>query len=255
MVKRIKKFKTEDLIKSKIKELLLTKGIHISRSINSNESRLILDSINRNRILNVMDIGANTGQFAIKLLHGGFKGNLHSYEPDPNVFNKLNKHSEKISAWKTFNEAILDPGRNGNLEMLKISSNTGLSSSFLEPTQNLYDIYSHVKFNEKVEVRITDLNSALTRFPEGNTLIKADTQGSEKEIFMSINLKKHQNIKAIALEISHIQIYQGEWKIEDCLDYFAVNGFVLTAISMEDYRPEIGAIQSNLIFENRNTNE
>lgn len=255
MIKKIKKFKTEDLVKSKVKELLLTKGIHIGRSINTNESRLILDSINRNRILNVMDIGANTGQFAIKLLHGGFNGNLHSYEPDPTVFDKLNKHTENFNLWKTFNEAILGPERNGDSEVLKISSNTGLSSSFLEPTQNLYDIYSHVKFNENVEVRIIDLNSALTRFPEGNILIKADVQGSEKEIFMSINLKKHRNIKAIALEISHIQIYHGEWKIEDCLNYFAVNGFVLTAISMEDYRSEIGAIQSNLIFENRNENE
>ncbi len=53
----------------------------ISNIIYENQSLHTIELINRHNINLVIDVGANMGQFAIKLRHAGYRGQIISFEP------------------------------------------------------------------------------------------------------------------------------------------------------------------------------
>jgi FkbM family methyltransferase len=234
---------------SRLKQFLLEHGIHVGKSINSDETKLVLDSLSRNGIDTVLDVGANSGQFAMRLLKSEFVGSILSFEPDPKVFAKLKRSCMGYKNWHGENCAVVgEVDLSGNV-VLNVASNSGFSSSLRTPTELLNQTYGHIKFVEKIEVEAVSINTILEKISSSSVFLKADVQGSERDIFQGLNFELFKNIKGILLEVSHIEIYEGEWLFSDALDFFHSQGFHLSAFSMEDYSRETGAIQSNLIFE------
>ena len=76
----------------------------------------------------VLDIGANIGQFGIDLRRSGYRGEIISFEPDPDNFLLLKRRAKSDTKWIVYDFAL---GAKEGFEMLNISGNAGLSSSFL----------------------------------------------------------------------------------------------------------------------------
>jgi FkbM family methyltransferase len=227
----------------------LSSGIHIGKAINATETKIVLDSIARMGTETVLDIGANSGQFASKLIQTSFSGAIYSYEPDPEIFLKLLQASSMYSNWHAENCAITSEEISSGKLILNVSSNSGYSSSIRSPSRLLSQTYKEIEFHKKIEVKAKKLSLILEDLKGTSILVKADVQGAERDIFQNLDLAGQHSIKAVFLELSHFEIYEGEWTFLEALSYFSDNGFHLRAVAMEDYSKELGAIQSNLLFE------
>jgi hypothetical protein len=59
----------------------------------------------------VLDVGANTGQYARRLRLGGCRGVIHSFEPGAEPFRELTGRASKDASWHAYQLALSDkPG-------------------------------------------------------------------------------------------------------------------------------------------------
>ncbi|MEM9645934.1 MAG: FkbM family methyltransferase, partial [Planctomycetota bacterium] len=54
----------------------------------------------------VLDVGANTGQYAKRLVRKGFRNNVVSFEPLPDAFSKLQGRCAEHDNWSARNHAL-----------------------------------------------------------------------------------------------------------------------------------------------------
>ena len=112
-------------IKCKLRSLLLDIGLDITHANNSWlwRRKKILSSYD---IDTVLDIGANSGQFARQMRYCiGYSKKIISFEPQSSVFEILKKASKNDKNWDVFNMALGDVNEKMKIN---ISENTGCSS-------------------------------------------------------------------------------------------------------------------------------
>ena len=84
-------------IKSFINKIIFLFGYKISNLNYFYDSELnLIRSINFLKIKSIIDVGANEGQFVLRLIKKGFKGNVLSFEPVSKAYNKLLLNAKKI---------------------------------------------------------------------------------------------------------------------------------------------------------------
>src|SRR3982751_3236266 len=72
------------------------------------------------QIKTILDVGANSGQYAEEVFYHGFKGEIHSFEPISNVFQKLQKKSKRFKNWQVHNLGV---GQKKETLMINVSEN------------------------------------------------------------------------------------------------------------------------------------
>ena len=242
---RVKIMKLQDTIQ----RTLSVFGYKIQRINSRDEIKIAMDLINLVSAELVLDLGANWGQFALSIRKAGYRKQIHSYEPDPEVNLKLQRRSKRDKEWHVFEEAITSKFKLGNgFRILRVANNSGYSSSLREPTEGFSKIYNHIRFNMEKRVKVADLEKVLSRTNVSAIHLKLDIQGSERDVFDGVDLIKCKQIKSIQIEVSHSQLYEDEWSLSEALKYFSSSGFGLFAFSVEDYNSKTGVVQSNLYF-------
>ncbi len=144
----------------------------------------------------LIDVGANSGQYAQTIRSLGYDGYIYSYEPLIEAFEKLKIVSDDDFKWKSFNVAL------GNFDG-KAEINVALNS---QSSSLLNMLPSHIKSapesiytrKELINVRKLDTIFEQGTFDKGeNLFLKVDTQGFEKKVLEggmnSINRKKVYN--------------------------------------------------------------
>ena len=76
-------------------------------SKNKSSFDILLDLSNKYNIETVLDVGANTGQFANTLRKNGFKNKIISFEPNSKVYDHLLKNSQQDKNWQIFKQCAL----------------------------------------------------------------------------------------------------------------------------------------------------
>src|SRR5690242_20492587 len=66
----------------------------------------LLTMITHHRIDTVIDVGANTGQYASALRKAGYTGRIISFEPLSEAYAELEKKSRPDPKWRVFQTAI-----------------------------------------------------------------------------------------------------------------------------------------------------
>lgn len=134
------------------------------------------------KISHVIDIGANTGQFAESLYDFGYKGKVVSFEPVSHVWEELKKRSQKYPDW-TVAERCAIGDHDGEITM-NVSDDT-VFSSVLAIKDTYVEHNRKSKIIDKEMTPIYKLDSIIQRYiePGGQhrILLKIDTQGYEKE--------------------------------------------------------------------------
>lgn len=159
----------------------------------------------------IIDIGANTGLFALRMKQLYPEAMIYCYEPFPSNFAQL---SENIKASKLKDVFTIPNGVGGNsrTELLYINkTNLGGHSLFA----------SEAHSNESVEIVITDIEQVLndTRH-ESIDLIKMDCEGAEYEILKAISPEMVKRIKVIIFEST-----ESVYDINDLIAYLTGIGF------------------------------
>ena len=145
-------------------------------------------SRNKKNYKNVLDIGSNIGIHSIILSKLGF--NVSAYEPDNRhyLILKNNIKNNKCKNIKTYKNAVWSKIQILNFN--RVMGNT--TGSHIENSKT--KVYGKIT---KTKVRSVIFNDLIDKFD----LIKIDCEGSEKEIFRNIDIKKLEKVDCI-LEIT-----------------------------------------------------
>lgn len=170
----------------------------------------------------VLDVGANLGQFANDLMISGFSKQIESFEPVKSQFELLAKSSRKNSKWKAHNFAFGD--QNGE-EEIYVTSNSGLSSSFLQMSEIHFNNFPSTKIVSSEKVKIKTIHDFIkeTGIEPKTTLLKLDVQGFESRVLLGCK-DQLEHFALCFLEVSLVPLYEKEPSFLEVLEYLSVNG-------------------------------
>ncbi|HVU06284.1 MAG TPA: FkbM family methyltransferase [Candidatus Paceibacterota bacterium] len=174
-------------------------------------------------IKTVLDIGANTGQFAEEIRSVLPDAFIYSFEPLKDCYDELVASRAGDPRFQAFNCALGD--RNAATDINR--SSYSASSSLLKMAQLHKDLYPHTKgeSTEAISVRrlddIPEMRSART---EKNILVKMDTQGYEDKVILG-GAEFLKSANALIVETSFVPFYEGQALFADIYKLLTSLGF------------------------------
>ena len=184
------------------------------------------DAFARNQLLNtlrpslIVDVGANTGQYASELRMAGYRGPILSIEPLDDAYQALVARAASDDAWQCLQLAL---GAETAQSVIHVSANSMSSSLATMSSEHLQAAPDSATIREQtVTVRRFDELSELTGAQR--IFLKIDTQGFEEQVLSGIG-DRWPDIVAIQLETSHVPLYDGAWLHPQVMQYFADRGW------------------------------
>lgn len=215
------------MIRSKVKKLLNQFGYDILHLPTDPVVRRRMELLDAQGIDLIFDIGANTGQYSLKLRELGYKGKIVSFEPLPDAFAELQKNAASDKNWTVVNTAI------GNSEgeiRINIAQNS-YSSSILDILPRHVESAAESAYVGELTVPVTTIDNIISQHhTEGqNLFLKIDTQGYERQVIEGCSNSLHL-IKGFQLELSLTPLYSGETLMQEMVDLLRSKGFKLMLI-------------------------
>jgi FkbM family methyltransferase len=176
----------------------------------------------------VLDVGANTGQFAQQLRHDyRYRGRIVSFEPMSAAFGKLKGHAAGDATWETLNFALGDAPGSQEINV----ANNSISSSLLSmlPTHRKFSPKSTTIGREQVEIRTLDEVFPSLRKDAKSVYLKIDTQGFESLVIAGAR-ESLKEIATVQMEMSLIHLYDGEILFAEMCQLMQSKGYTLVAI-------------------------
>jgi len=176
----------------------------------------------------VLDIGANSGQFARELRQDiGYTDRIISFEPLGEVFKSLKAHAKGDQRWEIFNFAIGDADEKREIN---IAANS-LSSSFLDILPTHLNAAPESKYIGKEVIDIRSLDSMFERVCTNskNVYMKIDTQGFESKVLKGATLSLPK-IGTVQMEMSLVPLYGTELLFDEMCILMREKGYTLIAI-------------------------
>lgn len=149
----------------------------------------------------VIHIGAHTGE-EVKLYQELFseKISMHLFEPQEKYFNLLKEKYSSSKNIKLYNFAC---GAKTSIEEMFISSNSGASSSILQPLQHL-EIHPEIKFNKKETINLDLLDNFKIY---DSDFLNIDVQGYELNVLRG-GSETILRAKYIYVEVNKKEVYK-----------------------------------------------
>jgi FkbM family methyltransferase len=178
----------------------------------------------------VFDVGANIGQYAMRLRQIGFKGLIVSFEPNPDVAQVLREAASADDLWVVQELALDERSRPLNFNVMKSSQ----FSSLHDPD------HSHSKIlaeENSVERQISLVTQTLeTVFPAlkakhkfRRSFLKMDTQGHDIAVAKGAGSFLPQFV-GIQSELSLTNLYKDQPGFVEVMQFYKDAGFKLSAL-------------------------
>jgi FkbM family methyltransferase len=185
------------------RELLVGMG-----SIADTPFKSIARNLEDMKIKNLIDVGANVGQFGLDVRRHGFEGLIISYEPVKETFELLTRTIKQHQPWNSFQLGL---GAEESERSINVSGNDGLSSSLLEigslHLKNFPD--SATISQQTISISTIDNQLEILGIPPQEIMLKLDVQGFEAEVLKGAS-QSLSKIPLCYLEVSIIPLYEGE---------------------------------------------
>jgi FkbM family methyltransferase len=195
--------------------------------------------LNAYSITTIFDVGANIGQFGIKMRKKiDYKGKIISFEPMSHEFSQLYERAKEDPLWEAANFAL---GKESGKSEIKISGNS-VSSSLLDMLPSVIEACSEkARYVGREEISVKTLDSIFNDYytPGENVFLKIDTQGYEHVVLKGA-LNSLPNILGIQLELSLIQFYEGGRLFSDMIGFMDTLGYKMMSIQPVLEDPETG---------------
>jgi len=199
-----------------IRKILKSRG----RDLIKYEPRLI-DFLEHRKIDVVVDVGANTGQFAALLRKDRYAGRIISLEPIASVFEQLQTTAAGDPLWTTLNLAA--GAHNGTAE-IGVSDDTVFSSMLaVNRTASDFDPRARVVARETIQVRRLD---ELLADLQGRIFLKIDTQGFEAQVLDGAG-EWMSRVAGVQMELPCVHLYDGVWTMSQAMAAMERLGFTL----------------------------
>ena len=172
----------------------------------------------------VFDVGANIGQFGHELRQYGYQGEILSFEPQLAAYQQLGTASATDHQWQVYHYAFGDqPG----LTTINLSRKSH-SSSLLPMMESHLESAPESAYIGKEEIEVRTLNDFWHEhgplYKDRNIMLKIDVQGFEKYVLAGATTFL-PHVALIQLEMSLIELYNGEMLYLQMMDYLRSLGF------------------------------
>ena len=219
-IRRIVRRTGFDLVRFKWNQLGVDPFADMQQFLNGQESTLIFD------------VGANIGQSVDRFRGLIPRPFIHSFEPSPSTYEKLETHCKNIPGVKTWNCGV------GAIDTTLSFRENEYSdmSSFLLPSTSCWG-----KVIKSTEVPVVTLDS-FTRDQKIDFVhvLKSDTQGYEFEVFKGANqLMMENRIGLIYFEFTFSDMYKGLPSFDEVFRYLSDRNFALVAFYNQHFQDEL----------------
>lgn len=188
------------------------------------------------RIDVVLDIGANVGQYGMRLRNNGYNRRIVSFEPYAQAFNQLARTTAADPLWDVHRVALADV--EGEAE-LNVSGNS-FSSSLLPLTDQHVEsapASSYVATETVPTVRLESL------WPDvvgtARSWLKLDVQGAEMQVLRGAGDRLREAC-ALQVELSLVPLYEGATPWTTMVEWLGDRGFALAVVEPGFADPKSG---------------
>jgi FkbM family methyltransferase len=212
-----------------VRSLFLRAGIDVHRlTPASNPYVQIHHALKTNRVDLVLDVGANTGQFASSLRAIGFAGRIVSFEPLSAAHSALVAAAKGERLWAVHSRCAIGD-RDGEIE-INVAGNS-VSSSILPMTDTHVTAAPGSAYVGRETVPIARLDSVVETYLQGaqRPFLKIDTQGFEWQVLEGAR-ETMPRLAGILCEMSLTPLYAGQHLWKDVLAFVEREGFALWAL-------------------------
>lgn len=194
----------------------------------SSESAQLMLMLKSHNINTVIDVGANTGQFATMLFTSGFKGKVISFEPLPDAYTILKKQSRNNPNWFIAERCAL--GNKNYIAYLNVSGNS-LSSSILPMLSKHLNAAPESKYVKRIKVKVVRLDDIIKKYVsiENQIFLKIDTQGYEDKVLEG-GRNLLTRVIGLQLELSLVPLYKDQLLYDEMVLKIRKLGFDLFGI-------------------------
>ncbi|ORW12153.1 FkbM family methyltransferase [Mycobacterium kyorinense] len=194
-----------------------------------NWKRQIAQQLETHRVNAVLDVGANSGQYASNLRKAGYEGRIISFEPLSDPFSILESRTSKDPLWECRRHALGDV--DGTIS-INVAGNAGQSSSVLPMLKSHQDIYPPANYIGVEDVPIHRLDSVVSEIlrPNDVTFLKIDVQGFEQQVLAGGKSTVGNHCVGLQLELSFLPLYEGGMLAREALELVHSLGFTLTGL-------------------------
>ncbi|HEX6961975.1 MAG TPA: FkbM family methyltransferase, partial [Lacipirellula sp.] len=187
----------------------------------------------------VLDVGANTGQFAGELREQGYRGRIISFEPIPSVYRELERHAAGDPRWTTKNFAL---GNQDGEQTIHVSQKSW-SSSLLEVTEASTSAFPDSRAVSSESIRVRRLDSVFPELEADHRTIwlKVDTQGYEMQVLKGA-VDSLARVAMLQLELAFVPLYQDQALFQDVYPWVVERGFRLGSLECLNWNPDSGEL-------------
>jgi FkbM family methyltransferase len=212
-------------MKRAVRSLLETAGYQIQKSdVYSSQKlrrRLLFPRL---KIDFVIDVGANSGQFAKRCRDCGYEGHILSFEPTSAAHASLVASAAADPRWNVAERMALGAAT-GEVD-INIAANS-FSSSILPMLDSHLSADSHSGYVHREKAPVRRLDDVLST-PAGahNIFLKLDVQGFEPQVLAGA-VQTLSHVLAVQLEMSLVPLYEGEILVQQMCTEMCRLGFDL----------------------------
>jgi FkbM family methyltransferase len=235
-------------MKALVNSVLGRAGLEIRRLPHLNQQTAAgrrFSMLQYNRINKIIDVGANSGQYARYIRESGYQGAIFSFEPLDGPFSVLQAAAAKDPNWKAFHFAL---GAESDRLPINVSKNT-YSSSFLQVMDRSIEAASGSAFTGTQEAEIKRLDALdLGITGEDRILLKIDAQGFEDKVLVGAT-GVLPRVFLIECELSTVPLYEEQTLFVEMIKLLESLGFKPVDFEQEFIEPKTGyCLQVNGMF-------
>jgi FkbM family methyltransferase len=175
----------------------------------------------------ILEAGAHNGFNSVEMVSAWPSATVHAFEPVPAAYEELVARAKAFPNRILCNQAGLGP-KAGKMDLnLSGDGSAGScqSSSLLPPTSQNAQEYSFLNFEKTISVEVTTIDDwAAANNVDRLDFLWLDMQGYELECLKGAK-KMLPLVKAIHLEVSNIQLYEGAPLYPEVKSWLAQHGF------------------------------
>jgi FkbM family methyltransferase len=201
--------------------------------------------VRKHDIGTVLDVGANTGQFASYIHTLLPNARIYSFEPLADCYGELVRRMGNVPGFRAFNLALGDTNGTAMMQRNEFSP----SSSLLSMETLHKNAFPHTERTQTEEVQIRRLDELKGDIEiVDNVLIKMDVQGSEDKVIKG-GRELMPRASVLIIETTFYPLYQGQALFDDIYDMLRQDGFVFMGCEGAIRDPRDGVIlQCDSIF-------
>lgn len=180
--------------------------------------------LRREKTTLVLDVGANTGQYATLLRMLGYEGDIISFEPVSESFQELKAAASSDGRWRVEQIALGNANERRSIHLLPRSD----FNSFHQPNRFALDNIKRIEPYGMEEVQVRRLDDVIEMVGEGrdraSIFLKTDTQGHDLAVLEGAG-DTLKSVTGIQAEIPVTALYEEVAPLNETLDHYARVGF------------------------------